>query len=486
MTSCGTSDADVLVVGAGMSGLAVAAEIGRRGRQQTVVLEAGPDCGPLHMGARNSRANMTSLWLRPEMDPNFHRPWTTVGGAYAGLAGLRQLVGGRSLYWGGVMLPIEEWALARDWPAAIVSELTESWDGGRGLYQRVVDDVEAWGAEPRNGPRLDLGDWSFARTPHAIRAEPGGGWSAFSPLAWWHSDTGDRRVRRIPIWSGYTVVAVLIERGRLIGVRVRSDGGERDLRAGRVVLAAGTVENSRLALQSLYGPGQPSVLTGLVDKIAQGFVAALPDGAQMSPEVVSAARERRAFHRTAGADRRSNHFVRFVWHPSGTVTVDSWMMGEQKRATSSHVSCSPREWPWTARVEAALDPADMRLRARQQVELTEFWKDLADTFRIPAAPLEFEPVHGSPDLAERLFPQGPTPVTYSFPLGAEQHEAGTLTLGGLLDDDHQFRDVPGLYVAGPSSFPRTGAANPSMTTLALSRRLGAVLSGRRPPQDKDT
>jgi choline dehydrogenase-like flavoprotein len=66
-------------------------------------------------------------------------------------------------------------------------------------------------------------------------------------------------------------------------------------------------------------------------------------------------------------------------------------------------------------------------------------------------------------------------VTYSFPLGSEQHESGTTPFGRVLADDHQFHVLRGVFAAGPSAFPRAGAANPTMTILALGRRLGAML-----------
>ena len=79
------------------------------------------------------------------------------------------------------------------------------------------------------------------------------------------------------------------------------------------------------------------------------------------------------------------------------------------------------------------------------------------------------------------------PVTWSNTLGTEDHEGGTLPLGGILDDDGEFRSVRGLYAAGPATFPRLGAANPSLTTLALVHRArgdagGSVMTAEPHPQ----
>ncbi|HGH0635656.1 TPA: GMC family oxidoreductase, partial [Yersinia enterocolitica] len=52
----------------------------------------------------------------------------------------------------------------------------------------------------------------------------------------------------------------------------------------------------------------------------------------------------------------------------------------------------------------------------------------------------------------------------------------TLPLGEILNDNHEFNQINNLFAIGPSTFPRPGAANPSLTTLALSRRLAYILN----------
>lgn len=476
------AEVETLVVGAGMAGLATAAELGRRKPGSVAVLEAGPDRGRTHIRSAHSPADALRLWLRPDDDPDFHRPYQTVGGVYRDLAGLRRRVGGRSLYWGGVMLPVERWALTEEWPASVVTDLTETWEDGPSLYERVLDDVVDWGADPPGAPGLTIGELAFDRTPHATRPEPGGGWSAFSPLAWW-ADDGISTVRRVPILAGHDALGIRIEDGRAVGVLVRTGNGESlDLRANRIVLAAGTVVNSRLAIQALAASGADTSheLPGLVDKISQGFTVALTDVGRLPDSIRAAAREGHVYHRTGTAGTRSNQFVRFTESAHGAaVTMDSWTMGEQRRGPHGRVTCDGvGAWPWTTTVHARLEAADETVRTTQRQLLGEVWDHLARASGRAAAPLEFSPRHGSTDLVERLTSvRGPTPLTYSFPLGSEQHEAGTLALGDVLDEQHQFTAVRGLYACGPSVLPRTGAANPSMTTLALGKRLGAILAG---------
>jgi choline dehydrogenase-like flavoprotein len=65
-------------------------------------------------------------------------------------------------------------------------------------------------------------------------------------------------------------------------------------------------------------------------------------------------------------------------------------------------------------------------------------------------------------------------------LGTTHHEAGTLRMGtnpaaSVTDSDGKFHDVDNAYVLGPASLPRTGSPNPMLSGIALARRLGDKL-----------
>jgi hypothetical protein len=483
------SEADVVIVGSGMAGLAVAAEIGRRGGLDALVLESGPDAGHEHTRMVFDEETALRRWLDPDSDASFWRPYRTSGPGYLGLSGLRRRVGGRSLYWGGVMLPIEGWALrGGEWPAPVVADLVRGWDGGASLYARVSAEVAAWAGEA-GGVRpgadgLTFGDYAFTPAPRAVRHAGAGRWAAYTPLSRWNGCADGTGGSSVPIFPGCHVLGVKAGAAGVLGVQLRRGPDVVEIRAPRVVLAAGTIENSRLALQALTDCGaaarQPR-LCGLVDKIAHGFTATF-DQAKVPPAVADAARKGQLYYLPAQEKLRSNHFLQLYLNELGTIVLDTWLMGEQVSGEAGQVCCDPAaEWPWRTRVIAALSPADLRLCTLQQTELARLWDCISDALGIWRSPLRFSREYGSPDLRDRLLaPRGAhgqtAAQTYSFPLGAEQHEAGTTPLGTMLDDTHQFRQVPGLFAAGPSSFARTGAANPSMTILALGMRLAAALT----------
>ena len=66
----------------------------------------------------------------------------------------------------------------------------------------------------------------------------------------------------------------------------------------------------------------------------------------------------------------------------------------------------------------------------------------------------------------------------SRPLGAVDHEAGTLALSAVVEEDGELAKGSGIFVVGPATFPRSGAANPSLTILALAARSAAAIAER--------
>jgi len=466
--------ADIVIIGAGMAGLALAADLVERTEASVVVLEAGPDAGHCHIRQACSEDEANSLWLMPGTDPCFWRPYRTSGPHYLGISGLRRRVGGRSLYWGGALLPMDAWAFDESWPADVVADLTTGEKGSAPLFDAITDEIRDWTATaplPTAAPFM-LAGRRFGPTPHATRRE-GSRWAAYSPLS-----RIDPMATYPVIVPGAFVLGVLMNAGRAVGVRTTAG----DIAASHVVLAGGTVENSRLALQALAeaNPGLEHRLPGLVDKIAQGFTLVCAADTVAS-SLRRAANPGGTFHTMIDPKMRSNHFMRLSTREDGAIIFDTWLMGEQRRSEASAVHCDPTDgWPWQTTVTAALSRTDRELATAQRTFLTDFWSDIREDFGFAGMDLTFEHVFGSQDLPERLMSAktGPVPVgptSYAFPLGAELHEAGTTPLGTMLTDTHEFREIPRLYAAGPSTFSRPGAANPALTILALARRLAGKL-----------
>ncbi|MFC9825376.1 FAD-dependent oxidoreductase [Streptomyces erythrochromogenes] len=458
----------VAVVGAGLAGLETARHLALAGVDDVVVLEAGPLGDPRHNNVAGPERRALSHWLAPEHDPYFRRPWLAADPPhYERGSGLRQRVGGRSLYWYGVLLPADDWALTAPWwPQQVVADLTRS------LYTDVTEDLRRWGGPPQPAAEcaVDLAGYRLRPTPSAVRAGQGG-WFAYSPLDHWRDPQTGTRIAGpggVQIVADCGIDAVHVERGRARGVRLQRTG--RVVRADAVVLAAGTVENSRLALGALGADR----LTGLADHITQGVFIRF-DGA-------AAARVRSelppgSYYTPMPAALRSNLFLDVTDRGEGNLLIDLRLTGEQMPSPYSSVDALPHGGV-TARVRLTDD--DHALVSAQREAITGIWSSLPAHWQANGQ-LIFAPFD-QPDRTNRALldstvdrAPGGHPVTWSSPLGTEDHEGGTLGLGTILDDNHQFHAVEGLYAAGPSTFPRLGAANPGLTTLALARRLAARL-----------
>lgn len=491
MIGAATPDAcRVLIVGAGMAGLETARELERLGMRDVLVVEAGPSRELRHVNVVHPPADALRVWLERGADESFRCTWSShTPPHYTGSSGLRQRLGGRSLYWYGVTLPIESWALAEPWwPRAVIEDLSLEWNGGASLYARVQCDLASWrrsAGEPQD-EELRFAGFRWRPTPRAIRRSAAGAdrWYAYSPLdAWRDPETGTtlREPDGVRFCTGLQVLDVVRSRSHATGVLVRDagSGDVREIRANAVVLAGGTLENSRLAMQALsHARDLPTVtLHGLVDHIVQGVFVRL--GAPQARRLWSGLKPGSYIAPCTGA--RSNLFLDLQVLPGGEAFVDLQLTGEQMPSAGSYVSCERSDdLPWPVTVTTVTSPDDRAVIDAQQTILAHVWGALAAVVGSKARALTFAD-YNRPERTNScvLAPmEVDAPVTWSSCLGTEDHEGGTLPLGTVLGTEQQFAEIGGLYAAGPSTFPRSGAANPGLTILALSRRLAAILMAR--------
>ena len=485
--------AEIVIVGAGLAGCELAVELERRGVRGVALLEAGPADELVHTNLVHDPEEALRRWLEPQSDRYFRQPWTSrFPPHYTGSSGIRQRLGGRSLYWYGVALPIERWALREPWwPEPVVAELTRAWRGGPSLYERVAAKLTAW-ASPAKGivdapTDVEIAGHRLRVAPRAIRpvAESSERWYAYSPLDHWRDPKSGRTLRApegVSIHAGLEVVALRVDGGRVRGVAARPAGttDTTTIDADRVVLAGGTLSSTRLAIQALCDAKavpEPK-LSGLCDHMVQGVFLRLaePAASRLLARVAPG-----TYYAPCPDVRRSNLFLDVQPLRGGAVLVDLQLTGEQLPSPESWVECdarAPRPWPMT--VHSRPLESDREVLRMQREILPAALAELLAMADHPCPRLEFDsfddPRHTNGIvLTERVGTMTGAAVTWSGFLGTEDHEGGTLPLGGVLDLDQQFRAVSGLYATGPPTFPRFGAANVGLTGLALSHRLAATL-----------
>lgn len=424
--------ADVVVVGAGMAGLEAAVALEARGAQRIVVVDG-------------STGRATPRW-RCTTRPHYPDARAHLG------------VGGRSLAWHGVVLRLEPWALT-DWPRAVADELQDQW------YGAVERDLEVWA-----GRRLDevpaadvdlaarlgvLTGTTWDVVPRASRS-CGDRLRTYTPLDRWPEG------RHRPELVSAAVGEVVVDGGQVVGVQLDRGGGT--VSSPTVLLAAGALETTRLAAQAR---GRPDQAYRLADHLVEGFLAVVPPG--VLPDEGLA-------RWPADPAGRCTVFAR-TRRRGDDVLFDVWTMGEQLPSGASRVRFTATEaTPWTVLVDAGLDGADEEVLRAGRRRLVRVWSAL-DAGPSPSWPRFLD--------ASRSFREAVAavtgaadgrPVPYAWPLGTVDHEGSTLPHGSELDDAGRVRDVPGLWVTGPAAFPRPGAANPSLTTLALARRSACRLT----------
>ncbi|MET8581340.1 GMC oxidoreductase [Streptomyces collinus] len=489
----------IAVVGSGLAGLSLARELAEHGADGVVVLEAGPDRGHAHKELL-TRDESLKLWHTE--DPDFHRAWASEWPPhYVHSSGLRRRLGGRSLYWHGVCLPVEEQVLRSGaWPPALAAELLGEGLPEGSLYDQVGAQLADWAGAPLGHCRSTRERRLVARlrelghpvqpTPQAARCErlPGGEVRQvpFTPLTHWRGPVP--LPLPYPVLPDCPVTHLRTASDGSVEVTVGRRGGPAEvLRADQVVLAGGTFENTRLVgrvLAETHGLDSWE-FDNLTDHVNQGFVVTVPRATMPLPPEPG-----RAFCFTPELDTcRSYLFFDVMESPRpDTVLMCVWTMGEQV-STESRVRVE-RVSPggqWELGVQPTISPADDRIVERQAARLAEVAERVfgidpltyslrKEDFR-EGGPLFLPQLRAA--LGHDATVSGGAVFPYVYPLGSVDHEAGTLALGGdAVDEDGTVRVMPRVSVLGPAVFPRQGAANPSLTTLALAKWYARRLCSR--------
>lgn len=143
------SQIHILILGGGMSGLELAKHLDYRDINNIVVMEAGPADDCRHINAGDEYQHADKLWKNEETDKFAYRSWHSLTEPhFSNGSCIRRRLGGRSLYWHGVILPIET-EILKEWPVSIARDLEESWLGGPSLYTLVQSEILAWAKKRR-------------------------------------------------------------------------------------------------------------------------------------------------------------------------------------------------------------------------------------------------------------------------------------------------------------------------------------------------
>ena len=381
-----------IILGGGLNGLELASDLYYLGVEDVIIIELGKLLDSKHIYFTLGAEEATRLWLNPATDKSFWRPWSSeTPPNYAAWGGLRRRLGGRSLYWNGVCLRIEPWALFDpQWPENIVKDLVISWNGERSLYSILEEEIALWRKLP-----LEIGlgnpygfsaeifhELGYANASmvlgmvrHHITENGKVRFSAYTPLELW--DGSDDCVKLPLIVCELEVINVIVNENKAIGVRLRDrrTNNYRVVKANKIILATGTIENSRLAIQafSAIGANNSLSLSGLTDHIVQGFTARIPNK-DLSSDMLAKVQPGPLFMIGGNSDSRSSIFAQFSYDHNMDLIFDVWAMGEQLPNANNVVRCeSTTEPPWRTIVRAGMSSDDLKIVEKQKIHLWDLW-----------------------------------------------------------------------------------------------------------------
>jgi choline dehydrogenase-like flavoprotein len=501
---------DICIIGAGPAGITLALELEATG-WRVGLLEAGG--------------------LKYEAETQRLLEGDVVGQRYPPLRDTRvSALGGSTTVWAGWCRPLEpldfeprDWSGAGAWPFGL--------DHLRPYYVRAHElcglaafdyDPEHW-AGILGSDRILVQDPSFSNEIFQVQIQ----------------DFGRRyrerleRSKNIDLVLHAPVSRIVMNGPTCTGVEIRTlHGQDLTIRAHRLVLAAGGVENPRILLLSAVEPaGAPGNAGGLVGRYfadhayvdpgilvlnrPQALEFYRPQPVSSSPQA-SAVRGVLSLRRQTAEDQRLMHAAlffhpRYEAHPVfATGEVKAWLLLWNKfkrRGVPGAV------WPYfrqavraphrlalaTARKLAVRHGPARRWRMRAAFETAFRYdnrvtlSDARDRLGRPGVRIEWRIGEGEIENMRRvvrLFDQAllrsgtgrlergfpDEPAAWQQAVEAGKHHMGTTRMHpdprhGVVDQNGKVHGTSNLFVTGSSVFPSGGYANPTLTIVALAARL---------------
>ena len=466
---------DVVVVGAGPAGLTVARKLEALTDLRVLIVESGTeDVGPA--------ADLAKV----EAEGDFAAPYFALHS--------QRLFGGTSNIWRGWCAVLDERPfLANEWPFPYAELYRHYPEAARILNVPPVVHERPEVAFDGTGGNVVYRPWYFSDPvrfgqrgdPLYGQARPGAG-------SWVRESTA------VDVLLDHTATRMAIRDAGVEGVSlVRSNADAKPFRvaAGCIVLAAGAIQNPRLLRLSL-GEDSPPALGRYfaehphlydfahleIDRAAAESVMDLSRPSfEYGPSPVT--RVTSVAHGIGLSASFSNEHavlsatVEFTPRP-----VQALLAGRRRPAFGSN-TCIRAEVasPESNRVELSNAEVDFLGQPRARVAMALDFAAAKDA----AGLLNAELVRAG---IGRLQLSGDEPV-YARPAGGMPlftgggHLMGTTRMGkspsrSVTDEAGKVHGISNLYVAGSSLFPATGAANPTLTIVALALRLAEHLATR--------
>ncbi len=472
---------DVIVIGSGMGGGIVADRTSDLGLN-TLVLDAGSLHSTTHVG--NVYADWDEIVKEQEVGH-----YETIDGSNF-LFGAQMALGGRSLYWSGIILRMQDWELSK-FPAAIGTFLADN--GGKGYEQaealmrkrRTLGSFQDQVVSHLKQQMPDLSIVDLPRSRHqpnldqdnnisSVLFASTGIFSTADLLSDSKAFVGAVGFNTLAVNLGHLVTQILTDpadSGRVRDVVCHDLLGntQRIFKGRAVVLAAGSIESPKIVLQSGLNDPSGKAGVGLTDHpylFSKGYF--LPNGSPFFGN-----RNHAKVLLSAG-DAAENNFAFYCellinpwyWHvrradddlweevpPDEQVTIVMMKFGFGNNLVENNRVFAPGIGK---RAQVKVD--NLTLPGPAFEHARQFRNRVLDTLGVPLSQAERDEGMG-------LAAHG----------GTVNHAGGTLRMGavgqGVVDENLRFHAYQNLYAADPSVYPYIPTGNPALTLGALATRL---------------
>jgi choline dehydrogenase-like flavoprotein len=487
---------DVIVIGSGMGGGVLADALSDRGLK-VLVLESGGLRFPAHINelprTEVDLATRDRLGHFVSVNPA-ENPWFQPGVHFN--------LGGRSVYWSGLIPRMQDWEFRSVWPTSVRDYLTVKPAGGRSGYQqaeRLMRKCKTLGPfqnKLRRYLNQQLGSEFIAtdlpRSMHQpdlnrkgklqnVLQRSTGGFSTADLLldSLGFANPAGRNnlrvnlhhlVKHIETTNG-TATAVICE--DLIG-RV-----ERRYQASKIVLACGSLESPKLALNSGLTDPNNMMGKGLTDHPAYFYKAhhALPDSGPL--QWIGKRRGHAKLilrHTNATASQHAYHIELLVnarFWDTRHADDDLWRQvvdhPDPSRVEIKFLFDSPLNDCNFVQAKGVGQKVDVQVKPNLTAD--SYKSEMVEVRNLVLTAL---------GVSDYLKPHWDDDEWSQGIYGTVHHAGGTLRMSadgsGVVDENLKFLAYDNLYCCDVSVFPSIPAANPSLTLAGLALRLADELS----------